>query len=179
MIDPATLRRFLFRLQFAGICMALIFYKMLPLSTEPGRIPGPDLLFIVTAAVIMRRPSFAPALVIVAVHLVSDLLFMRPPGLWTAISLLGFEFLRSHRLKSSEVTLPAELGLVAGTFVAIVVSYALVLIILAVPRPDLLTLAIHIVTTVIAYPVAILAVHYILRVRRARPGDLDEDGAVA
>ncbi|MEP5758578.1 MAG: hypothetical protein ABJ327_04535 [Litoreibacter sp.] len=179
MVDPATLRRFLFRIQFLCLCAALIFYKMLPLSTEPGRIPGPDLLFIFTAAVIMRRPSFAPVLIIVLIHLIADLLFLRPPGLWTAASLVGFEFLRNQRLRSRDVPILAEIGMFAGVFAATVVGYTLILVILAVPRTDFLTLAIHIVTTVLSYPVAILVVHYILGIRRAHPGELDDDGAVA
>ncbi len=179
MVDPVTMRRFLFRVQFLGVCMLLVFYKMLPLTTEPGRIPGPDLLFVFTAAVIMRRPNFAPVGLIVLVHLVADLLFLRPPGLWTAVTLLAYEFLRNRRLRDSEVPVVAEIVMVIGVFVAVVVGYAVVLAIFAVPQSSAVTLAIHILTTAICYPFAILVVHYILRVRRLKPGELDDDGALA
>lgn len=179
MVDPVTMRRFLFRLQFLGVCGLLLFYKMLPLSTEPGRIPGPDLLFVFTAAVVMRRPNFAPVLLIVLVHLVADLLFMRPPGLWAAVTLLAYEFLRARRLRDSEVPVPAEIMMVVGVFAASVVAYTLVLAIFAVPQPGIATLAIHILTTAVCYPFAIAVVHYILRVRRLKPGELDDDGALA
>jgi rod shape-determining protein MreD len=179
MVDPVTMRRFLFRVQFLGVCLLLVFYKMLPLSTEPGRIPGPDLLFVFTAAVIMRRPNFAPVGLIVLVHLVADLLFMRPPGLWTALTLIAYEFLRNRRLRDSEVPVVAEIGLVVGVFLATVIGYTLVLTIFAVSHPGVLTLAIHVLTTAVCYPFAILVVHYILRVRRVKPGELDDDGAMA
>ena len=178
MVDPVTMRRFLFRFQFLAVCAALIFYKMLPLSTEPGRIPGPDLLFIFTAAVIMRRPNFAPVGLIVVVHLVADLLFLRPPGLWTAAMLMAYEFLRARRLRDTEVPMPVEVVLVAGVFTASIIVYTLVLAIFAVPQADLFTLAIHIMTTAACYPFAILVVHYILQVRRLKPGELDDDGAM-
>ena len=179
MVDPITSRRVLFRGIFLMLCGFLIFYKLLPLSTLPSRIPSPDLLFVFTAAWIMRRPNFAPVWLIVPLHLLADLLFMRPPGLWAAISLLGYEFLRNKRLGPSEIPIVGEIPLAAGAFTAMFVSYTVVLLVFGVQTAGLWPSVLHILITIAAYPFAILATHFIFRVRKLRPGDIDDDGALA
>lgn len=197
MVDPVTWRRFVFRLVFVAVCAIAIFAKLLPLATMPApvtlidpvsgelvreaggfRIPGPDLLFCFTAAFLMRRPHWAPVLLIVGVHLLADVLFLRPVGLWAAISLLGYEALRARSAGSTELPVPFEVALVAGTFAAITLGNALMLAIFAVPQAAFGTTLLHILTTAIAYPFVIAVTHFMLRVRRVRPGELESGGAI-
>ncbi|PTX57437.1 rod shape-determining protein MreD [Litoreibacter ponti] len=197
MVDPITSRRFLYRVVFLVVCMIAIFVKLLPLGTLPaavtlidpisgelvregggGRIPGPDLLFCFTAAFIMRRPRWAPVLLIVGVHLLADILFLRPVGLWAAISLIGYEVLRTRSAGSTELPIPFEVPLVAGTFAAITLGNALMLAIFAVPQAAFTTTLLQILTTALAYPFVIAVVHFMLRVRRVKPGELEASGAI-
>lgn len=179
MVDPITSRRFVNRSLFLGLCGVLIFFKLLPLSTLPTNFPSPDLLFVFTAVWIMRRPNFAPVWLIVPLALLADLLFLRPPGLWAAISLLGYEFLRSKRLGSSEIPVIGEIPMAAGTFAAMFLSYNVVLAVFGLQTVGLWPGAWHILITIVVYPFAILATHFIFRVRRLKPGELEEDGALA
>jgi rod shape-determining protein MreD len=179
MVDPITSRRMVFRSLFLSLCAVLIFFKLLPLSTFPSTFPSPDLLFAFTAAWIMRRPNFAPIWLIVPLHLVADFLFLRPPGLWAAVSLLGYEFLRSKRLGSSEIPVIGEIPMVAGTFAAMFAGYMLVLTIFGVPTMGIWPAVLHVLITIAVYPLAILVTHFIFRVRRLRPGELADDGALA
>lgn len=178
MVDPITSRRFGYRGLFLVLCAVIIFFKMLPLSTIPGRIPGPDLLFCLTAVWIMRRPRWAPVILIVFVHLVADILFMRPIGLWAAISLLGYEYLRSKAEGDTELSPPIEVGLAAGTFAGIAALNALVHAVLGMPQPSFGVMGLHVIMTVLAYPFVIAASVYILGVRRARPTDPDAGFAI-
>jgi len=41
--------------------------RILPLSTEPGSVPGPDVVLCLTFAWVLRRPEYVPALLIAAV----------------------------------------------------------------------------------------------------------------
>lgn len=176
MVDPISTRRFLFRCLFLGLCAVIIFVKMLPLSTVPGGIPGPDLLFCLTAVWIMRRPRWAPVGLIIVVHLVADILFLRPIGLWPAISLIGFEYLRSKAAGSVEISPPLEVGMAAAVFSAMVAAQALLQILFGIPQPSLGVSLMHVIVTIMAYPVVILISTYVLRVRRARPTDMDGSG---
>lgn len=176
MVDPVTSRRFGYRCLFVGLCMVVIFFKMLPLSTIPGRLPGPDLLFCLTAVWIMRRPKWAPVGLIVLMHLVADILFLRPIGLWSAISLLGYEYMRSQAEGGTEISPPLEIGLAAATFAVMAGLNGLVQYVLGLPQPSFGVTGLHVIMTVVAYPFVIAVSVYLLRVRRARPTDLDGTG---
>ena len=179
MVDPLTLRRFLFRCLFFGLCAVVIFLKMLPLTTEPRTIPGPDLLFCLTAAWIMRRPRWAPVGIIVLMHVVADLLFMRPVGLWPALSLLAYEYLRRKAIGSNDVTSAAEVGLVSGCFAALVFANALILAVVGIPQATFGMQLLHVIVTILFYPLVIAFSVYVTGVRKARPTDLDDDGVTA
>lgn len=199
MVDPIKFRRFLFRCLFLLVCAVLIFAKMLPLGTEPAAtplidpvtgetttegkstlfIPGPDLIFAMMSAWIIRRPRWAPIGLIVAVLLLTDLLFLKPIGLWTAIGLLGLEFIRSRAHGATEMPWPVEIAIFAGVFTASIFANAIFFLVFNLPSPGLLTLLLHIIMTVAAYPFVLLVTHYVLRVRRARPTDFDAIGGVA
>ncbi len=176
MVDPITTRRFGFRCVFFALCALIIFLKMLPLSTIPRSIPGPDLLFCLTAVWIMRRPRWAPVGLIVLVHLIADILFLRPIGLWPAISLLGYEYLRRKAGGQTEISVPVEIGLAAATFAVLVAANALFHVIFGLGQPAFSVLLLHIVMTVVAYPFVIAVSHFLVRVRRARPTELDGSG---
>ena len=196
MVDEVTWRRFVFRCLFLLVCALVLFAKLLPLDTAPsglalfdplsgeltregGRgvaIPGPDLLFCFTAAFLMRRPRWAPVLLILVAHILADVLFLRPLGLWPAIAILAYEFLRGQTNATTEIPVPLEVALVAGAFAAAVLGNALMLVIFAVPQPPFGATLLHILTTAIAYPFVIAVTHFMLRVRRARPGELETSG---
>ncbi|MDA8746894.1 hypothetical protein N9M66_01640 [Litoreibacter sp.] len=176
MVDPIATRRLGFRCVFVALCAFIIFLKMLPLSTIPRTVPGPDLLFCLTAVWIMRRPRWAPVGLIVLVHLVADILFLRPLGLWPAISLLGYEYLRGKAGGSTEISVPLEIGMASATFAVIVAVNTVLQLMVGIGQPNMSTLLLHIITTVIAYPFVVAFSHYLIRVRRARPSDLDSSG---
>jgi len=198
MVDPITWRRFQYRVLFLLISAIIIFGQLLPLNTLPAAIqlldpetgeliqeggsyfslPGPDFLFCLTAAFLMRRPRWAPVLLIVAVHLMADVLFLRPLGLWPAISLVAYEFLRRQTNASNEISVPLEVAIVVGTFSAAVLVNGLFYLIFAVPHPSVGASVLHIMTTAIAYPFVIAVTHFILRVRRAGARELDSDGVI-
>ncbi len=177
MLDPATTRRLMFQALFFGVCMLVIFVKMLPLGTTPAAIPAPDLIFAITACFVIRRPRYAPALLIVVVHLLADILFLRPMGLWPALTLLAYEYLRHKKPAGADMQLSVELILVPVVFGAALGFNALVYFALGMPHPTLGQTLLHILMTATAYPFVIAASEFILGVRRVRPGEMEPDGS--
>jgi rod shape-determining protein MreD len=176
MVDPATSRRLSYRAMFFALCAMLIFLKLLPIGAVPGGIPAPDLMFCFMAAWMMRRPNYVPVLLVAFIFVLSDIVFLRPIGLWSALIVLGSEFLRSRSTGPSEIPVPAEIALVSFVFAAMFAIYSVVFVLLGTPHAELKTAALHVLTTVIAYPFVIGVTHFILRVRRAKPSDLDAGG---
>lgn len=198
MVDPVAWRRFLFRCLFLLVCILVLFGKLLPLGSATTdlplfdplsgdlvqnggarfALPGPDLLYCFTAAFLMRRPRWAPVALILLTHVLADFLFLRPLGLWPAVAIVGYEVLRNQTDATAEIPLPFEVALVSGVFAALVLANALLQLIFAVPQPGFGLSMLHILTTAIAYPFVIAATHFILRVRRARPGELEMSGTI-
>ncbi len=179
MVDPAATRRWVFRGLFFALCACIIFISMLPLTTEPRRVPGPDLLFCITAIWIMRRPRWAPVGLIVLVHLIADLLFLRPVGLWPAISLLGYEYLRRKSTASTEIPALIEFGMAMTLFATMVAANAVVHLLFGIPHPSFGASALHVIVTAVAYPVVMAFSVFVTRVRRARPSDFDGSGMIS
>ena len=54
-------RKWVMRLTFAVLCLAILFLQLLPLETTPRRWAGPDWLVVLTVAWAARHPAvFAP-----------------------------------------------------------------------------------------------------------------------
>lgn len=177
MVDPVTLQTWGHRALFAGLIGTLAIARLMPVDAGQIGLPGPDLMLVLTFAWVLRRPSFVPAWLIVALFLPLDLLFQRPPGLGALIVLLAAEFLRGREGFSRGLPFPLEWAMVAGVLLAMAGVTQIVLGIFFVPRPPLGLELLRALFTAAVYPVAVLASHFLFGVRRASPGEVDALGA--
>lgn len=171
MIDPVTARRWSYRALFVALAALLLFLRLLPLSTLPARIPGPDLMLCITFAWVLRRPDFVPAAAIVAVFVIEDMLAMRPPGLWALFVLLGSEFLRDRAGAMRGLPFLAEWATVTAVMAIMLLANRLVLALVMVPQTGLGPTLLQLLATVAAYPLVVAASHLALGLRA--PGELD------
>lgn len=171
MIDPVTARRWTYRALFVALAALLLFLRLLPLSTLPARIPGPDLMLCITFAWVLRRPDFVPAVAIVAVFVIEDMLAMRPPGLWALFVLLGSEFLRDRAGAMRGLPFLAEWATVTAVMAIMLLANRLVLALVMVPQTGLGPTLLQLLATVAAYPLVVAASHLALGLRA--PGELD------
>ncbi len=118
------------------MAILLLFIRLLPLNSIAGHLPGPDLLLCLIFAWTVRRPEYLPVLMIAVVVLVEDMLLMRPPGLWTALVILGSEFIRSRVALTRELSFGVEWLLVAGLMLAMFLTYRTALLMVFVPQPS-------------------------------------------
>jgi len=176
MVDPITTRILLYRMSFLGLTGSILFLHLLPLQTLPARWPAPDLLICLTFAWVLRRPEYVTVPLLAIVMLAADMLFMRPPGLMAALVVLGTEFLRGRNQLLRELPFPLEWAMVAGVMLAITLANRLVLLLVMVERPPLGLTLLHLLTTLLAYPLVVLVSRYALGVRKVAPGEVDALG---
>lgn len=176
MIDPLTRRRIGYRALYVGIGLVVIFVRLLPLGNHPGGLPGPDVTLAITLAWVLRRPEYVPALLIVAMFLLEDIMFWRPIGLWTLIVLGASEFLRIREESLRDLSFTLEWVLVAVILMVMLVSERLVLLIVMSPLPSLGLDLLGGLTTLAAYPPVVLLSRLGFGLRRAAPGEVDAFG---
>jgi rod shape-determining protein MreD len=176
MVDPVSSARIGYRTLFLVVAVALLFARMLPLSAIPAEWPGPDLLLCVTIAWVLRRPDYVPALSLVLVFLLDDLFAMRPPGLWTLIVLVASEFLRSREVMTRDLPFALEWAMVGIVIASMLIANRLILALFMVPQITLAPVLMHILSTLIAYPVVVAISHALLGLKKVAPGEVDALG---
>ena len=128
---------------------------------------------------VLRRPDYVPAGLIAVVFLLADLLFMRPPGLWTALVLIGSEFLRAQRQFSREAPFLFEWTAVGALVLGLTLLYHLVWVAMLLPSASVGLVLISVIETVLVYPVVVVISHFAFGVRRIAPGESDAAGRAA
>lgn len=200
MAEALTRRRWIGRLTFAGLGILVIFSHLIPLETVPPSLGGialspiagevtdpgelanpprwiaPDFLILVTLAWVVRRPSFAPIVVIGVIFLLADFLFQRPPGLWTALVLILSEILRSRSRSMRTLPFWLEWATVSTGIIAITMIDRFTLSMVLVPQAPLGLTLLQLTLTLACYPLVAFLSYAIFGVSRPAPGEVDEFG---
>lgn len=176
MIDAASSRKWSFRFLFLVLVTFVVFARLIPLQTTPSSWAMPDLLICLCFAWVLRRPDYMPTLLIAAVMLTTDFLFMRPPGLMAALIVLGAEFLRARSHILRELPFSLEWGMVASVITGIMVANRVLLILVMSPRPPLGLSLFQLLVTLAAYPLVVAFSRYGLGIRKISPGEVDALG---
>ncbi len=146
------------------VCVVLL----LPLGGgNPGRLPGPDVILVLTIAWAMRRSDHLPVFVLGVTLLMADFLLLRPPGLMAAIVVVAVEFIRARETTWRELPFLVEWAIAAAIIAAIYTINAISLGVFLVPQPSLGQTLIRLIFSVLIYPAVLGIVLYAFRVRRA------------
>ncbi|MDG4647937.1 rod shape-determining protein MreD [Roseibacterium sp. SDUM158017] len=174
-MSPATSSRHVwtYRIVFLALCAVLITMRLLPLGLGETGLPGPDLLLALTFAWLLRQPAVVPLVSIVAVFLLADFLFQRPPGLWTALAVLASESLRRRRLQMTEFPFLVEWGAIAGAVAGMVLAERVILWVLFIDPPSLGLSLTHGIVTVAIYPVVVAVSKFVFGLRKLGPAELE------
>ncbi len=179
MIDRLTLRRIGFGLLFLILSGVVIFVRLLPLGSVNGGFIPPDLIVCLGFAWVIRRPDFMPVLLFAAVLLLTDLLFLRPPGVWTALAVIGLEVLRSRVGLLRDQPFLVEWATVAAVLAGMMLAERLLLTVFFVGQGGLGLSVMSLIVNALAYPLAAAFSVWALRVRRLLPGELASEARLA
>ena len=164
------------RLIFAAVAVFLTVLRLLPIDTTAGHLPGPDILLCLIFAWMVRRPEYLSAPIIVAVVFTEDLLLMRPPGLWSALVLLGAEFIRARSALTRELTFGMEWLLVSGVMGGVFLANRLLMGLAFVDQPVFGLALLQILWSVLAYPAVVAFSRYGLDLHKPATGEIDDYG---
>jgi rod shape-determining protein MreD len=161
---------------FILLAFVIVVIALVPRDLRPQPWAGPDLLLAVTFAWVARKPSYLPVVVIAAFFLMTDFLFMRPPGLWAALVVVLTEVIRRQNHEFRNMPFMVEWGTIAVGLIAITVLNAVVLAVVMLPQPPLVMTLTQTLATILVYPFVLLAAHFIFGVTRTAPGETGSKG---
>lgn len=146
------------RFQYFLICIALIFFHMIPLDLVPNRMAPPDLMLCITLAVAVRRAIFVPYWLVGSLFLFADLMLSRPLGLWAFLALAMSEVVRSNRFVFREMFFLTEWLLISIIMTFMVLMMQFVLTFALAPGLPGIGLLWQLVFTILAYPLVVLII---------------------
>lgn len=155
------------RLLYFMIALIGIFLLLIPVSIFPNNLISPEIIFVVTLALIIRNPDYVPFWLIGIVFLLSDFLLTQPLGLNTFVILLITEFLRRNRLNFIEMLFLSEWLNIALLLLAAGFMRELLLIATLSEHMPTLTKISKVVLSIFIYPILVGLVNIIFRVRKA------------
>ncbi|KAF0676658.1 rod shape-determining protein MreD [Profundibacterium mesophilum] len=176
MVDQVTSRRWRYHIVYLAVCAIIIFIQILPFRIAPNQWPGPDILTLLACAWVLRRPDYVPPGIIALAALCADLLFMRPLGLWAAITVLGVEFLRNRAHLSRDLPFLVEWLMVAGVLFVMTLAQGVVLAVFLVDQPAIGLVSLQLVISMLSYPLVVGATAHVFKVRKTAPGQVDALG---
>lgn len=179
MADSFNARVWTYRGVFLCLAAFVVFVKLLPLHPGPGRIPGPDILLLMAAAWVVRRPDYLPVFLVAIVFFLTDLLFMRPPGLWAALAVIGMEALRRRSAGLRESGFLTEWFVVSAIITLMFLANSLVLTVFFVDQPGLGLTLIRVIATLLVYPIVVVLAAQAIGLRKMSPGENDRLGQSA
>lgn len=176
--ETFSFRIWVMRGVFVAICAVIFAAKLAPSGSGVGQWPGPDLMTVVILAWTIRRPEFVPPLLVGLVVLISDLIFLRPPGLWAATVVLACEVLRSRTNDLRNLPFSVEWATIAIVlFLSVLLNRAVYALFLIEQMP-LLNAVIEGALSILAYPIVVFLSYLIFDIRKAAPGEVDSLGRV-
>jgi rod shape-determining protein MreD len=123
-----------------------------------------------------RRPDHVPLPVVAAVFLLTDLLYGRPPGLWTALVVILTEVLRARAQGLRGMPFLVEWLTVAVGIVAITLANRFGHAVAIIPQAPAGLTILQTVMTIVCYPAAAGLAYAAFGISRPAPGEMDALG---
>ncbi len=148
-----NVKSFAHQLVYFCIGLLIIFFQILPLQTVPQTWSGPNVLLVFFAAIVTKRPEFTSSFLVASVFLVEDFFLMRPPGLMSSLTVLGFYFLKRKFHYQEGNSLIFGWGSVTACLTIILLLYYFISVLLFIPSAGFRLTLIELIVTLALYPV--------------------------
>ena len=148
-----NIKSFAHQVIYFCIGLLIIFFQILPLQTTPQTWSGPNILLVFFAAIVSKRPEFISSFLIASIFLIEDFFLMRPPGLMSALTVLGFYFLK-RKFQNQEVnSFIFSWASVTTCLTIILLLYYFISVILFIPSAGFKLTLMELIVTLALYPI--------------------------
>jgi len=156
------------RTLLAAVVIGFALISLLPLGLTAEARVMPDLMFCTVFAWVVRQRVTAPTLLIGALALLTDILLMKPVGLWTFFVILATEYMRVTGRSLRDQMFVIEWLIFALIFAFGQLFYITMLNLTFTPAPSAGLVLQYIVITILIYPLIVAFLYYGLRIRGVR-----------
>tara|TARA_B100000579_G_scaffold232409_1_gene190441 strand:- start:75 stop:590 length:516 start_codon:yes stop_codon:yes gene_type:complete len=146
-------KNFSHQIVYFCIGLLIIFFQILPLQTTPQTWSGPNVLLVFFATIVTKRPEFTSSFLVASIFLIEDFFLMRPPGLMSSLTVLGFYFLKRKFHYQEGNSLIFGWGSVTACLTIILLLYYFISVLLFIPSAGFRLTLIELIVTLALYPV--------------------------
>ena len=154
----------MYRLGFVAFSLLTVFMSLLPTQVNFDSWGTPDVIFALALAWIVRRPFYAPVVLVGLVIFFQDMMLQRPPGLYAALIMLAMIRLRKQAYAPSDMTFLEEWLNAALSIVAVAIALRVIMTVTFLDLPRFGTHFGSVAFTVAIYPLVALFSERVLRV---------------
>ena len=148
-----SVKSFAHQVVYFSIGLLIIFFQILPLQTTPQTWSGPNILLVFFAAIVSKRPEFTSSFLIASIFLIEDFFLMRPPGLMSSLTVIGF-YLLKRKFQNQEVnSFIFGWGSVATCLTTILLLYYFISVVLFIPSAGFKLTLMELTVTLALYPI--------------------------
>ena len=148
-----NVKSFTYQIVYFCIGLLIIFFQILPLQTTPQTWSGPNVLLVFFAAIVTKRPEFTSSFLVASIFLIEDFFLMRPPGLMSSLTVLGFYFLKRKFQYKESNSLIFGWGSVTTCLTIILLLYYFISVLLFIPSAGFRLTLMELLVTLALYPV--------------------------
>ena len=148
-----NVKSFAHQVVYFCIGLLIIFFQILPLQTTPQTWSGPNVLLVFFAAIVTKRPEFTSSFLVASIFLIEDFFLMRPPGLMSSLTVLGFYFLKRKIHYQEGNSLIFGWASVTACLTIILLLYYFISVLLFIPSAGFRLTLIELIVTLALYPV--------------------------
>ncbi len=176
MIERTNSKTWVNRGVFILLAFTFVVFDLVPRDMRPVTWAAPDLLLAVTLAWVARKPSYLPVIVVAVFFLMTDFLFMRPPGLWAALVVVLTEVIRRQHQDFRNMPALVEWATVAIGIIAITAINRIVIAVVMLPQAPFGLTFTQMIATILVYPVVVVIAHFMFGVTRTARGQTGSRG---
>ena len=148
-----NVKSFAHQVVYFCIGLLIIFFQILPLQTTPQTWSGPNILLVFFAAIVTKRPEFTSSFLVASIFLIDDFFLMRPPGLMSSLTVLGFYFLKRKFQYQEGNSLLFGWGGVTTCLTIILLLYYFISVLLFIPSAGFKLTLMELIVTLVLYPI--------------------------
>lgn len=162
MNDAFSLKIWLYRLLFIFLGLVTVFASLLPTEINFNAWGAPDVVLVTALAWTVRRPYYAPIVMVGLIIFFQDLLLQRPPGLLPALTMIPLMRLQKQAYRPEDATFWEEWINAAMIIILIAIGLRFVMNITFLDLPRFSVHLSSVVFSFLLYPVVAVVSERIL-----------------